>query len=255
MAGVLLVEGGGLGRARVDGGGHLAVGGHEAKAVRVSDGEVVEPPLERGVFRDGEVRLPVTRVEGRAVHEANAHALIARSAQGNRRGGVALSGARAAGHGEEHAVVGERDLEQFLVDDAHEVGERLLERRVLPHRLGHERVVVSREQKHKAVLPAQAPEHLQQRGLEVVVGLRRVEEVARAEHRVDLVALGLGEDSLEHVAARAREGLAGLGAKAGKTSAQVPVGGVEQLEHDVVLRAFHSMTRSRSNSVSRRGGA
>ena len=87
--GVALFEPGLLGGPGVDG-GDLGFWGHDAKAVGVADGQVVEAAPDGRILGDGEVGLEVRHVEGAAVHHAHSDSLVARLPCGEREGEVLL---------------------------------------------------------------------------------------------------------------------------------------------------------------------
>ena len=117
--------------------------------------------------------------------------------------------------------------------------------------------MIARQHEDRAVRPALFLERVDDDLRPISRWERLVEQVACAEHGVDSVALSQPEDRIEHLAARPRK-LRGVVRRknAAEALAEMPVRGVEESEHDVViLRVGHSITTQTSISRSTTGCA
>ena len=154
----------------------------------------------------------------------------------------------------EHRVVRQRVLEVVAVDHVHPIGDRSAERVVrVIQRLGVQRVVVARQEEHGAVGPRPRVQLVGQAAPPHVVRLRLVEQVARAQHRVDPVGFRHAEHPVDHVHAGAHERELVLLREGGEAHPEVPVGGMQEFERHVAV--LHAITNSASRIRSQAAGA
>ena len=192
----------------------------------VTDREVVETPVRGGAARDGEVRLVTLDVEGLTVHQADPNALVARRAlrQGGRE--IGLPRSRRARGGEHHGAIPQGQFPALAVHDV-DIGRQAGAERVgrVVERFRHQRIVIAGQQDHgpRPVAVRELTEHAAPPRL---VGRRVVEEIARAEHGIDVPALGEIQDPADGVEPRAGELLFLVALEGGETASEVPVGGV-----------------------------
>ena len=102
-------------------------------------------------------------------------------------------------------------------------------------------------QEHDRALPFPALELAQHAAPPFLGRAGLIEQVAGAEHGVDVVALGEIEDTANGIEAGSRQAQLLVMLKGGKAPAQVPVGGVQKRQRQVVLLG-HAITNSAVNS-------
>jgi hypothetical protein len=207
--------------------GRASAGRHVAEAVGVTDRQVVEPALARRVLGDRKVRLAIHRIERAAVHEADADALVTGRPLRQRQRRVILSSARATGPRMEHGDIVQCERVLVLIDDVRPRREGPAERMVrVVHGAWLQGIVVARQEEDGAAT-AHRTELAGDRLPPRAIRTRLVEEITRAQDRIDAMLVGGEEDLVEHVEARAcQRGSIAL-VEAREPASEVPVGSVE----------------------------
>ena len=93
--------------------------------------------------------------------------------------------------------------------------------------------MIARQKKDRRVVVAPPPEHSDEALPEILAGSRLVEDVARAHNGVGALAPRDVEDPVHDLHAGARQLLLRLLGERRKAPAEMPVGGVHELQHDV----------------------
>ena len=93
--------------------------------------------------------------------------------------------------------------------------------------------MIARHEKNRDVRAGMIAERLRQSFPEVLARGRVVEQVSRAQHRIDAVSAADVEDPRDHLHPRARQLLLRLLGKGRKPPPEMPIGRVQDLQHDV----------------------
>ena len=186
---------------------------------------------------------------------ADADALVARLARREGQRGILLARPGPAGSGVQDRQVVQGKGEVIPIHHVHPGGQgapegvvRVVDRALL------QGVVVAGQEDHRPV--ALRSRELAGQGLPpLAIGGRLVEQIAGAQDGVDAAQVGGRQDPVDHVEPRPGQGDPVRLVEAPEPFAEVPVGGVQQLEgHVVNLPAGHAISNSTSAISSMTGG-
>src|SRR5260221_8446956 len=201
--------------------------------MRIPYGEIIQSASNACIAANRKVRLVSIDIEGAPVYAADSETIVAKLAPWERHRQIVFACLRPARSGVQNGVRCDLVREIIAVDNVHPHWEPCSKRVPLsPYRIRRQRVVVPGNEKYRRMRHTPRLKSHCEPFPKVGRRIRIIEYVSGTKYRIHRIATSYIEDAGDDVHTSPRQLFLPLFWEGRKASAKVPVGGMQQSQHD-----------------------